>query len=103
MGFRYNALSGFFDITTGSGGGGGGGPGYNVFLYTLTPTDISNKYITLPAVPATTGLTQLTVIGGPLQSYGTDFIVSGMQLNWSSLFLDGVLTSGDKLVVTYNS
>ena len=103
MAIKLNPFTGQFDIVGTGGGGGGGGPGYNVYLYTLTPTDISNKYITLPAVPATTGLTQLTVIGGPLQSYGTDFIVSGTQLNWSSLFLDGVLTSGDKLVVTYNS
>lgn len=103
MAIALNPFTGQFDIVGTSGGGGGGGPGYNVYLYTLTPTDISNKYITLPAVPATTGLTQLTVIGGPLQSYGTDFTVSGTQLGWSSLFLDGVLTSGDKLVVTYNS
>lgn len=103
MAIALNPFTGQFDIVGTNGGGGGGGPGYNVYLYTLTPTDISNKYITLPATPATTGLTQLTVIGGPLQSYGTDFTVTGTQLSWSSLFLDGVLTNGDKLVVTYNS
>lgn len=75
---------------------------YRVELFTLNGTDISNKFVTLATAPVTANLTQLTVIGGPLQDYGTDFTVSGTQLSWSGLFLDGVLVSGDKLVVTHN-
>jgi hypothetical protein len=75
---------------------------YGVNLFTLSPTDITNKFVTLSGAPDNAGDTILTVVGGPMQSYGTDFVVSGAQLGWSGLFLDGVLTSGDMLVVQYN-
>jgi hypothetical protein len=77
-------------------------PGLSDYVYTLTPTDITNKYITLPSAPLTANLTLMTVIGGPMQSYGPDYAVSGSQLGWSGLFLDGVLVSGDILVVEFN-
>lgn len=70
--------------------------------FTLSPTDITNKYVTLSQVPAVAAKTLLTVIGGPMQSYGADFTVSGSQLSWSGLFLDGVLVSGDMLVVEFS-
>lgn len=82
--------------------GGGASAGYNVQPFTLTPTDISNKFVTLPTAPTTDNLTQLTVIGGPLQDYGVAFTVTGTQVGWAGLFLDGVLGSGDKLVIIYN-
>lgn len=75
---------------------------YNVQKYTLNGTDISNKFVTLSTTPTTANLTCLTVIGGIEQDYSVDFTVSGTQLSWSGLGLDGVLVSGDKLVVTYN-
>lgn len=74
---------------------------YAVDLFTLTPTDISNKYVTLTSGPSPVGKTILQVVGGPVQSYGDDFVVSGTQLSWSGLFLDGILVSGDKLIVQY--
>lgn len=75
---------------------------YNVNLFTLTGTDITNKFVTLTATPDIPADTILTVIGGPMQSYGADYTVSGSQLSWSGLFLDGVLVSGDMLVVQFN-
>jgi len=75
---------------------------YNVNLFTLSGTDITNKFVTLSSAPDTAADTILTVIGGPMQSYGADYTVSGSQLSWSGLFLDGVLVSGDMLVVQYN-
>ena len=69
--------------------------------FTLSPTDISNKFVTLSQSPQTASLTCLEVIGGPEQEYGTDFTVSGSTLSWSGLFLDGVLSSGDLLIVIY--
>ncbi len=75
---------------------------YRVDLFTLSPTDITNKFVNLTFAPDTAVDTILTVVGGPMQSYGADYTVSGSQLSWSGLFLDGVLTSGDMLVVQYN-
>ncbi len=79
-----------------------GSSGIVINRFTLTPTDISNKYVTLSATPSVDNDTLLTVIGGPLQNYGPDYIVSGNQLSWSGLTLDGILVSGDDLVVQFN-
>lgn len=75
---------------------------YVVEYFTLSGTDITNKYITLAASPITASKTRLVVIDGPEQAYTTDFTVSTNQLSWSGLFLDGVLETGDKLIVTYS-
>jgi len=74
---------------------------YKVAEYTLSPTDIANGYVTLPSTPAILADTILTVIGGPMQEYGVDFIVSGSQLTWASYTLQGILVSGDVLIVQY--
>ncbi len=75
------------------------GSAYGVQEFTLSGTDITNKHVTLSSSPAHPTLTVLSVIGGPSQNYVTDFIVTGSQLSWSGLFLDGVLTAGDILIV----
>lgn len=69
--------------------------------FTLTPTDITNKFVTLTQAPAVPSQTSLDIIGGIEQDYGPDFTVSGTTLSWSGLFLDGVLSSGDKLIIYY--
>lgn len=76
-------------------------PSYTVNEFVLSPTDISNGFVTLSSAPANPTLTILTVIGGPMQQYTTDFSVSGDVLSWSGLFLDGVLISGDNLIVQF--
>lgn len=103
MGIRFNPLiySGFDFTGTGSGPSPSLYP-YHVEKITLTPTDISNKYVSLAATPGTANLTCLTVIGGVEQNYGPDFIVTGTHLDWNGLFLDGVLVSGDQLIIVYN-
>lgn len=75
---------------------------YMVNVFTLTPTDITNGFVVLSQAPTTPADTALTVIDGPMQDYGTDFTVSGSHLSWSGLFLDGVLVSGDQLIVQFN-
>ena len=70
--------------------------------FTLSSTDITNKYITLSATPATPGNTQLNIVSGTDQAYTTDFIVTGNQLSWSGLGLDGVLSVGDILTVLHD-
>jgi hypothetical protein len=98
-----NYYNGATWITIGS-GGGGSNP-YYVETFVLSGTDISNQYVTLSSTPDTASDTILTVIGGPMQSYGTDFDVSGAQLNFSGeLATNGqaALVSGDILVVQYD-
>ncbi len=76
-------------------------PSYTVNEFTLSPTDISNKFVTLSEAPSNPTLTVLNIIGGVVQQYTADFTVSGSTLSWSGLFLDGVLISGDILIVQF--
>jgi hypothetical protein len=75
---------------------------YKVERFTLTPTDITNKFITLAETPTDPSDTRLIVIGGGEQEYGIDFSTSGTTLTWNGLGLDGVLISTDDLIVVYN-
>lgn len=74
---------------------------YHVEKFTLNAGHITAKEVTLAAAPTTPTLTRLVVIGGVEQDYSTDFTVSGTALSWNALALDGVLLSGDKLIVIY--
>lgn len=91
----------------GGGFGAGGGPPIPadkttaVDNFTLTAQDIVNKYITLNDTPTIPAETRLAVSGGTHAFYGTSFTVSGNQLSWSGLGLDGLLIAGDELVVRY--
>lgn len=82
------------------------GTGFKVDKFTLTATDITNKYIVLQEVPNSTTDISMDIVGGVLQSYGVDFVLlpddGGKRLSWDGLGLDGVLEEGDKLVITYN-
>lgn len=75
---------------------------YKVNRFTLSPTDITNGFVTLSGNPVTVSSTILNVIGLVTQSYGDDFTVSGATLSWTGLGLDGILSSGDKLVVQFS-
>lgn len=68
---------------------------------TLTPTDITNQFIILTSAPTDPGETDATVIGGPLQDYGVDFVVIGNKLTWAGLGLDSLVDVGDIISVTY--
>jgi len=76
-------------------------PLYKVNEFLLSPTDITNKFVTLTSAPLNPTLTILEVIGGPVQQYTTDFTVSGSTLSWSGLFLDGVLIAGDTITIQF--
>jgi len=69
--------------------------------FTLSSTDIANKYVTLSGSPSIANATVLHVKSAPAQNYGDDYTVSGQQLSWSGLGLDGVLVAGDKLTVVW--
>jgi hypothetical protein len=83
-------------------GGVSGISEYKVEKITLSPAQITAKAVTLAETPTSATLTRLVPIGGVEQDYGTDFTVTGTTLSWSSLALDGVLVSGDELIIAYN-
>lgn len=70
--------------------------------FTLSGADITNKFVTLAESPLTPALTRLIVIGGIEQQYGLDFSVSGNQLTWATLALDGFLETGDNIIAIYD-
>ena len=74
-----------------------------VDLFTLNGTNITNKFITLSMTPSSASETILLVDQAPNMFYGVDFTVSSNQLSWSGLALDGLLSSGDNLTVTYST
>ncbi len=82
------------------------GGGSTVNTFTLSGTDISNKGVVLSSVPTTPADTILLVGGAPAQIYGVDFIINSSitankTLSWASLGLDGILASGDQLIVSF--
>ena len=72
-----------------------------VETFTLSSTDIANGYVTLIDAPGEAASTSLNVHEGPTQFYGIDFTISGQQLSWTGLGLDGILSAGDKISVEY--
>lgn len=81
--------------------GVGPSSGFKVDKFTLSGTDISNKFVTLSLSPATPSATILLVSDAPNMFYGADFTVTGNQLGWNGLALDGILASSDTLTVIY--
>ncbi len=74
---------------------------YRVDNRTLTSGEIAAKQLTLTYTPGTANYVTVGIKGGGTQFYGDDFTVSGAVLDWNGLGLDGVLATGDKLVITY--
>jgi hypothetical protein len=73
--------------------------------FTLSATNITNKYVTLSGAPSTAAEVILLIKGAGNQFYGDDYAMDGgtpARLSWDSLALDGVLAEGDKLTVIYN-
>jgi len=68
---------------------------------TVDATDISNKYTLLAQTPYAVTEVALDIIGGCAQIYGTDYTVSGTQLGWNGLGLDGVIAADDNIRVFY--
>lgn len=98
--FLFNPISGQFDYVDTTAATGG----YQVEKFTLNGTDITNKYVDLSLAPAIASATRLVVITGIEQDYGTDFqMISSVRLSWSSLGLESILASGDKLVIVYKT
>lgn len=80
--------------------------GYRQEEFTLTLTDINNKYVLLATAPQTRANTKLTVWQGPEQRYFYDYVItddnSGKRLSWSGKTLDGQLSENDVLIVFHD-
>ena len=77
-----------------------------VETYTLTGTDITNKYVTLSAAPTTAADVLLFIKEAPNQFYGDDYQMDATntdRLTWGGLDLDGILAAGDKFSVQYST
>jgi len=81
--------------------GSGGTGGYTVNIFTLSGGNMTDKFITLTGTPTVPSGTILNIVGGVIQNYGTDFTVTGAQLGWSGLALDGILSINDVLIVQF--
>lgn len=77
------------------------GTTFTTEYFGLSGTDASNDYITLSAPPNDESAVALNILGGSSQVYGTDFYVSGQQLKWDGMALDGTLAKNDILRVQY--
>lgn len=83
-----------------------GGAATKIEKFTLTPTDITNKYVVLASVPVSAANIVFLIEGGPAQSYTLDYTVTvddgGKRLSWSGLGLDGLIASAEQICVIYN-
>jgi hypothetical protein len=70
------------------------------FTYTITLTDVINKYLTLPGAPNVPSSAELVWLGVG-QVYGVDFIVSSNTMNWNGLGLESLILTGDKVFIYY--
>ena len=87
---------------------GGTGIGINdlitaerVVYVTLSLADIANKYVDIAVPPGAGGKLKMYTIGGTALEYGTDYIVSGLTVDWNGLTLDGLVAAGDKFQLVY--
>lgn len=74
-----------------------------VVKHELTPSEITAKQFTISPTPQDPANVDMQLRGAPTQSRPEDYDVSGDQLIWSGTALDGVLISGDKIVLKYFS
>lgn len=69
---------------------------------TISSGENTAKQLTLAFTPSSPTKVLLSIAGAPTQYYGLDYTVSGNILSWSTLALDGILTTGDNVIIEYN-
>jgi hypothetical protein len=72
--------------------------------FVLTGTDITNGYVLLASDPVSEGSVDLKVLGAGEQIKDVDWEVDSgdpNRISWTSLGLDGLLSSGDTLSIKY--
>ncbi len=74
---------------------------YAVMRKALTGEEIAQGRLALPEYQQTPPKVLLLIRGAPTQQYGADYQVTGNELVWSGLGLDGELEPGDEVTVVY--
>ena len=69
--------------------------------FTLTENHILEKKIALQYPPKSAQAVRFLPDGGPEQRLGVDYIVSGSEIIWNGLTLDGFLEIGETIRVIY--
>lgn len=67
----------------------------------LDSAAINNKYIGLTYTPTNTNNMSLSISYGPSQKKDTDWSITGSQVSWDGLGLDGELEIGDVIIISY--
>jgi hypothetical protein len=78
---------------------------FEVEYFTLTPTDASNRYISLSGVPVSSGNVAMDTIGGTAQSLNGDFGVDGTKIKWddaTNFALYNQLSAADNIRIIYD-
>lgn len=70
-------------------------------VFVLSAVQIADKKVTLTLTPDLSYTVSVTPRNGCPQFLGPDFIISGKDLSWANLELDGLLEVGDILQVDY--
>lgn len=82
-----------------------GGSGMASQQFTLSGTDITNKYVTLTVGPLSNSQVVLNIVGGTTQHYEDDYTIvfsnPDYRLSWDGKTLDGLLSDTDVLRVIY--
>jgi hypothetical protein len=74
---------------------------FKVEYFTLDANQISEKEVGLQHTPSDATSVMLDVIGSTAQVYGTDYSVVSYNLSWLGGPLDGLLSVGDRIRVSY--
>lgn len=101
MAFKFNPFTGKFDQVGAAGGGGGAGD-VIVDTIVLDAGMVAAKAVTLSDTPAVPAYTLVSIVGGSVQQFTTDFTVSGTTLSWTGLGMDALpMAVADVLVIAY--
>lgn len=95
---QYDSATGLWKNVTGS---AIAGKIFKVEYFTLDSNQILQKEVGLAHTPSDPTSVMLDVIGSTAQVYGDDFTVVSYTLSWSGGPLDGLLSVGDKIRVSY--
>lgn len=73
----------------------------NVLYYEIQPADVTAKAFTLPSTPAEQTKLLVDFLGVGSLEFGVDFNVTGSDIEWNGLTLDGFIASSDILRIQY--
>ena len=79
----------------------GYGVAKNIYNVTITNQMITDKQLSLPAIPLYPGQVTLEFFCGTQQINGIDFQVQNNEVNWNSLGLDGFIEEDDVVIIYY--